>query len=280
MRAHSIGGPACRIMRSPIPGSASSRATPMPTSTGCAASSRRPGRCVGGFHRADGRVSRASAAPAARSPTAGGAHSTLRRRAAALADGVGEGAQPDVEDRQRPGKERAHRAFGPAIAAASRTACALLAARSTPACAQGRFLPLEALRIAAPCRRRSRRRRAAALPAGGVARLAEHRCDLGGRDRVGAVAEHDVEQDHRHLGVGGLREHALVAQAMVDHRVRPAAREYVVAEVDQRMAARPVHVRDAQARIQACASLSLPCRGRQSVPQPDESGSFRGLGYL
>ena len=53
-----------------------------------------------------------------------------------------------------------------------------------------------------------------------------------------AIAEHHVEQDHRDFGVGGFRQQALVAQPVVDHRVRPAAREHVVAEVDDGVAER------------------------------------------
>ena len=53
-----------------------------------------------------------------------------------------------------------------------------------------------------------------------------------GRIRVGAVAEDDVEQQHRGLVGVGQRLQRLEAQRRVDHRVRAAHGEGVVAEVD------------------------------------------------
>jgi hypothetical protein len=52
---------------------------------------------------------------------------------------------------------------------------------------------------------------------------------------VAAIPQHDVEQNHCGLRIRGLFDDALVAQTVVDHRVRAAAREQVVAEIDQRV---------------------------------------------
>ena len=57
-----------------------------------------------------------------------------------------------------------------------------------------------------------------------------------GRVVVCAVAEHQVEQDRGHAGIGGLREHGGIAQRRVDHRVRPSAGVFVVTQVEQHMA--------------------------------------------
>ena len=57
----------------------------------------------------------------------------------------------------------------------------------------------------------------------------------GGRVRCRAVPEHDVEQQDRSGRVGGLVADALVAQRRVDHRVRTALGELVVAHVDDRV---------------------------------------------
>ena len=60
--------------------------------------------------------------------------------------------------------------------------------------------------------------------------------ELGRRVRVGAVAEHEVEQQHPARRVGGLDRDPLEPQRRVDHRVRPPARHRVVAEVDDDVA--------------------------------------------
>ena len=54
----------------------------------------------------------------------------------------------------------------------------------------------------------------------------------GGRIGGRAVAEHDVEEHHRRRRVGDLLANARVAQRRVDHRMRSALRELVVAHVD------------------------------------------------
>ncbi len=55
------------------------------------------------------------------------------------------------------------------------------------------------------------------------------------RVRLGAVAEHDVEQQHAGRRVGRGPGEVLEAQGRVDHRVGPAGGEGVVAEVDERV---------------------------------------------
>ena len=48
-----------------------------------------------------------------------------------------------------------------------------------------------------------------------------------------AIAEHHVDQDHADRGIGERARDVLVADLGLDHRVRPAARVLVVAEVDE-----------------------------------------------
>jgi hypothetical protein len=66
---------------------------------------------------------------------------------------------------------------------------------------------------------------------------------------VRAIPEHHVEQDHRHLRIGGFLQHPVVAQAQVDHRVGPPAGEHVVAEVDEGVFARLPWILDRPLRI-------------------------------
>ena len=103
----------------------------------------------------------------------------------------------------------------------------------TPAFAQARrFLPREPLRIGlGAAHRADEGDPPLALRCGG-ARRGDRGRHLRRRIRVAAVAEHHVEQDHRDLRVARLAHHPFVAQAMVDHRMRPAAGEDVVAEID------------------------------------------------
>ena len=84
-------------------------------------------------------------------------------------------------------------------------AAALLAASSTPAVPQGRFLTATGSAGRRRCRRRSRRRRPAACPSprGPGPRRSPAPVSAAG-SRMRAVAEHDVEQDHRDRRVGGL----------------------------------------------------------------------------
>ena len=57
-----------------------------------------------------------------------------------------------------------------------------------------------------------------------------------------AIAEHDIEQNHGRLRILRLRGDALIAQPVIDHRVRAAARENVVAKIDQRVGAALPHI--------------------------------------
>ena len=90
-----------------------------------------------------------------------------------------------------------------------------------------------------------------------------------GRVGVRAVAEHAVERAARGRGrVGHLRRQALVAQRRLDHRVRPAAREDVVAEVEQHVARHRLHAVHAQGRP-TCAGSSAPrCPRARAAPAP------------
>ena len=79
--------------------------------------------------------------------------------------------------------------------------------------------------------------------------------DFACRVHVRAVAQHDVEQDDRRLGVVGLFRDALISQAMVNHRMRAAAREHIIAEVDQRMRLAVPHVVEPQGPADRCVGI-------------------------
>ena len=68
-----------------------------------------------------------------------------------------------------------------------------------------------------------------------------------------AVAEDDIEQNDRGLRIARLVCNPLVAKSMIDHGMRTAAGEHVVAEIDERVGAALPHVvertRDADRRI-------------------------------
>ena len=66
---------------------------------------------------------------------------------------------------------------------------------------------------------------------------------------MGAVAQHDVEENDAHLGIRGLANKALIAQPMIDHRMGSATGEDVVPQVDEGVAARNPHVIEIVARI-------------------------------
>jgi hypothetical protein len=61
---------------------------------------------------------------------------------------------------------------------------------------------------------------------------------LSGRIRVGAVAEHDVEQDDRNLGIASLLAHQVDARGRIDHRVGAADGILLRPEVEQDVGAR------------------------------------------
>ena len=184
MSAHSIGGPACRIVRSPISGSRS-RATPTPESTGCAASSRSTAsslaRAIAAASRAS-RPKRLLGARLGRPPL-----DALDRHALAL-ELVGEEVDACVRDRQRaPERWSATRGL-------PREPRRVRVAAASP-----RRPPPRADRAGrrAPAGRRPRR--TAATMTCCVEPL-DRRGQLAGRIGMGAVAEHDVEQQRRHSG--------------------------------------------------------------------------------
>ena len=86
-----------------------------------------------------------------------------------------------------------------AIAAAASEARAAVSVTRQPAVVERLPLGGEALRVAARCRARRRRPRAA-----GRGDLRAHRRQLRGRVRVRPVAEHDVEDDRRDVRLGAL----------------------------------------------------------------------------
>lgn len=45
------------------------------------------------------------------------------------------------------------------------------------------------------------------------------------------VAEYEIDEDHRYSWILCCREHALIAQDRVDHRMRSAERELIVTEI-------------------------------------------------
>src|SRR5262247_3435374 len=98
------------------------------------------------------------------------------------------------------------------------------------------LLALEALRILVGADHVGNDRQVAA--AAPRPRLAERRAESSGRIRVGAVAEDEVEQQHRGAAVVTRRDDRGVSQARVDDRVRPPARVLLGAEVDEAMRGR------------------------------------------
>ena len=173
----------------------------------------------------------------------------LRDRAAGLSDRVAERGDADVEHLRRlveeihgsgaphPGRGGSSPRARSAIRAASRTAWALLAVSVMPASRSLASCPESDCGSA--WRAADEADDAEVAPRLGRPgdRLTHDRGDLGRRVGMRAIAEHDVEQDDRGPGIARLIDDAFVAQTMVDHRMRPAAREHVVAEIDKRMGA-------------------------------------------
>jgi hypothetical protein len=103
---------------------------------------------------------------------------------------------------------------------------------------------------------------------------------------VRAVAEHDVEQHHADVRVGGLAAQALGAQRRVDHRMRAALGELVLAEVHERVASALVHGLEAPLGPQRDVRGHLPhalghdhhrlvAQGAAAVEAADVSGRAR-----
>src|SRR5262249_22573957 len=105
-------------------------------------------------------------------------------------------------------------------------------------------------------------RRAAFLPD-----LRQDRNQLRGWIGVRAITEHYVEQDHRDLRIGGFLQHPVVAQAQVDHRVRPAPGEDVVAEVDEGVLVRLPWILDRLLRIDRRVRPHVSKKGRSLVAE-------------
>ena len=59
---------------------------------------------------------------------------------------------------------------------------------------------------------------------------------LGRRVGMRPPANHDIQQDHPHRRVGRFFQQALDARGLVDHRVRSAHGEFVVAQVERGVA--------------------------------------------
>ena len=155
----------------------------------------------------------------------------LRRRARRRTAGA-----PTATTRGAPSEQRHRRCLRSTQATACRAAAALDRSTVAPAACSG-----------SACRRgscgsswvahsdtttASSRPSAAAVGPG----RRDGRGQLGGRVGVRAVAEHDVEQQHRAGRVGRLDGDPVEPGALVDHRVRPALGERVVAEVDHQVA--------------------------------------------
>ena len=122
-----------------------------------------------------------------------------------------------------------------AIAPARRAAAVLPGSDERAGFAQLRLLCRQPLRIVFGAAHERDDRKVAPVPRAGRLRLRDGRRQRAGRIVVLAVAEHDVEHDRRGRRVARLLRDALDARARVDHRMRPADRELVVAEVDRRV---------------------------------------------
>ena len=98
-----------------------------------------------------------------------------------------------------------------------------------------------------------------------VCDAADGRSQFGRRVRVGTVAQHHIEQDHRGGRVGRLGGEAFQPQRLVDHRVRPADGELVVAEVDHHVAVRG----RARAEVPFRAQRDVRADGAQALAGDD-----------
>ena len=221
-RSRRAAGRTCRPTRSAarraaacgrsMPGSRS-RATPTPTSSGCAASSR---------------ATASSLARAIAAASSGQPRAARRRR-------LGGRAPVDALDAARPGararrrtarrrrwRPRAGRRAGSAHRAASRRRAARRQGVASRCCASPPRRPPRAAPAArrGPAGRRPRRTARRSPCASGLRAIAG--ASSAGRVGVRAVAEHDVEQHHATSGSRGLAAQALGAQRRVDHRVRAA----------------------------------------------------------
>ena len=258
---HAIGGPACSSRRSA-------------SSSG----STSPARAHVDAVRADGehplerlRVGRldrrvgdeAREAQADRVVAVGGRAPVERHDLGAVRGGRGgERLDADVHEAGRPSEqssERAHAGTSVAIRVSARAAAALLdAARTAPASRSARSWrrgPAGRRRS----RRRSRRSRGASSRAGD---LGDHGREVRGRVVGGEVAEDDVEHDHGGARVVARGAEHVEADGRVDHRVRAADGEAVVAEVEDQVRVR--EPRRASAVGGSASSVIGPIAGASS----------------
>ena len=202
--------------------------------------SDRPGRPRGG--RAGARASR--------SPSAGGRQSSAATVTPLATSGAANPARPDVDRAEAVGEEDGRNgvdhARAPSVAPTASVSCATrltipAAMRAAPALLDARMTPASA-RVSSwaksPADRASVPHTEATtlMPPAAICRRAPRILDRGrectGGVRVGAVAKDDVEEDDRGRRVRRHGHDVLVAQARIDHRMRPTDRVLVIAEVE------------------------------------------------
>ena len=221
-RSHSIGGPACRNWPFSRPSTSAAGAT----STRCAVTPSiacdglrvgvDPAR-VGGDGGQVGLGARHRRAPVDALDGDGLAGHGVGEHVGA--DGDDGGARSSCGSSKRLIRSRARRVAG-----------ALERWTSAPAATRASRCTVEALRVEVGADEAHDDRDRALAP-GRRDRRREQRRRVG----LGAVAEHQVEQDHAGRRVGRGPRQLLVAQRRVDHRVRATLGEGVVAEVDHRV---------------------------------------------
>ena len=216
MRAHSIGGPACRMVRAPSPGTTIARpAGRRPARAARPGCARRPAR----FARRDARAHRIvrdrpraapARSPSSRSPPAGGRQSSGTTAAPCARGATANSRDADVQradaaGKQRSGVPRSSRHPPRRPPAARRQPGRLGVARREDDCpppSSVGFLAGQAPGDRRRCRRRRRRSgQRRGLRDRPRARV-DGRRERAGRVGVSAVAQHHVEQDH---GGGRIR---------------------------------------------------------------------------
>ncbi len=178
------------------------------------------------------------------SPPAGGRQSTCTAVGALGEQAVVERLDADGDRRER----RRDGAGGTAAAGSSGSHCATCShaaasassserQTSAPASVSRAACSLDVLRVAARALQQRHHGERAPLASSALARRLHGRAEHGGRIGVGAVAEHDVEQQQADLGIGRLHCEALGERLRVEHRVRLAGGELVGTHVDNAMGA-------------------------------------------
>jgi hypothetical protein len=102
-----------------------------------------------------------------------------------------------------------------------------------PGLAQQRLLDRQALWVLLGAADEGKHGEAAAALGAGRLRLSDRRGEHTGGVVMAGVAEDDVEHDHRRRGIVRLLHDPFDARGRVDHRVRPADGELVVAEIER-----------------------------------------------